>query len=610
MPSAVAFIPARAGSERVPGKNVRALAGHPLIAYSIAAARESGLFDAIVVSTDSEEIAEVARRYGAEVPVLRPAEIATATSPDIEWVRHMLDALGREGRTFEIFSLLRPTSPFRERGHDPPRVGPVPGDRTAGGLDPRRRALPPASRQDVGDRGRADASAARRRSRARSRRTRASTGRCPRCTCRTRASRSPGPGSRPTTRSRASASSRSSPRARGLHDRLSVRLGARGADGRRPAPRCLPGRRLMEAATVTAPQQVQDLRYVPLDELRRLRELDADPVERAHAFADACRINILYMIMRAGSGHIGTSFSSIDIVSWLHLEVLRDDDVYFSSKGHDAPALYAVLIGTGRLAVRDAPPACAGSAGCRATPTSRHAGGHHQHRLARDGDLEGEGVRARGAASRRAPPRLRAHRRRRAAGGSVLGVADAGGERGVRRDHGDRGPQQDPVRHLGRRGVATSATSRRSCARSAGRWAAATATTSAPCRRRWTSSSVRAGERPKILVADTVKGAGVGFMEPRDLERSGTALYAFHSGAPSDEQYGRGAGRARGAPERTARAERSGSRPARARGGATAGRAAESAAARRRVRGGAGRGGRATSRGSSRSTPTSTSTPG
>jgi N-acylneuraminate cytidylyltransferase len=113
VPSAVAFVPARAGSERVPGKNVRELAGHPLIAYSIAAARESGLFDAVVVSTDSEEIAEVGRRYGAEVPVLRPPELATATSPDIEWLRHMLGVLAEDGRTFEIFSLLRPTSPFR-----------------------------------------------------------------------------------------------------------------------------------------------------------------------------------------------------------------------------------------------------------------------------------------------------------------------------------------------------------------------------------------------------------------------------------------------------------------------------------------------------------------
>jgi len=116
VPKAVAFVPARAGSERVPGKNVRELHGHPLIAYSIAAARESGLFEAVVVSTDSEEIADVARRYGAEVPVLRPAEIATATSPDIEWIRHMLDALAADGRSFEIFSLLRPTSPFRGAG--------------------------------------------------------------------------------------------------------------------------------------------------------------------------------------------------------------------------------------------------------------------------------------------------------------------------------------------------------------------------------------------------------------------------------------------------------------------------------------------------------------
>ena len=92
---------------------MRELAGHPLIAYSIAAAHESGLFDAVVVSTDSEEIAEVARRYGAEVPALRPPEMATATSPDIEWVRHVLDVLAADGRTFEVFSLLRPTSPFR-----------------------------------------------------------------------------------------------------------------------------------------------------------------------------------------------------------------------------------------------------------------------------------------------------------------------------------------------------------------------------------------------------------------------------------------------------------------------------------------------------------------
>jgi CMP-N,N'-diacetyllegionaminic acid synthase len=111
--SAVALIPARAGSERVPGKNVRDLAGHPLIAYTIAAAQAAEVFDAIVVSTDSAEIAAVAEGYGAEVPGLRPAEMATSTSPDIEWIRHSIAELAAEDRRYEIFSLLRPTSPFR-----------------------------------------------------------------------------------------------------------------------------------------------------------------------------------------------------------------------------------------------------------------------------------------------------------------------------------------------------------------------------------------------------------------------------------------------------------------------------------------------------------------
>ena len=113
MPSAVALIPARSGSVRVPGKNVRPLAGHPLLAYAIAGAQEAGIFDAVIVSTDSEEIAAVARHYGAEVPGLRPAEMATATSPDIEWVRWTLASLAGDGREWDLFGLLRPSSPFR-----------------------------------------------------------------------------------------------------------------------------------------------------------------------------------------------------------------------------------------------------------------------------------------------------------------------------------------------------------------------------------------------------------------------------------------------------------------------------------------------------------------
>ena len=113
MPSAVAFIPARQGSKRVPGKNVRLINGHPMLAYTIAPALESGVFDAVIVSTDSDEIAAVARHYGAEVPFLRPVEFAGDTSPDIEWLEYTLNELGRRGRSWDCFSLLRPTSPFR-----------------------------------------------------------------------------------------------------------------------------------------------------------------------------------------------------------------------------------------------------------------------------------------------------------------------------------------------------------------------------------------------------------------------------------------------------------------------------------------------------------------
>jgi CMP-N,N'-diacetyllegionaminic acid synthase len=110
MPSAVALIPARSGSERVRDKNVRPLAGHPLVAYAIAAARDAGVFDRIVCSTDSGKIAEVAQRYGAETPFLRPKAVATATSPDIEWIKHALEQLDEH---YDLFAIVRATNPFR-----------------------------------------------------------------------------------------------------------------------------------------------------------------------------------------------------------------------------------------------------------------------------------------------------------------------------------------------------------------------------------------------------------------------------------------------------------------------------------------------------------------
>jgi len=110
MPSAIALIGARAGSERVPGKNVRRLAGHPLLAYAIETARQSEVFDRIVVSTDSERIAQVARWYGADVPFLRPEEYSTSTSPDIEWIAWTLPQLDER---YDLFAIVRATNPFR-----------------------------------------------------------------------------------------------------------------------------------------------------------------------------------------------------------------------------------------------------------------------------------------------------------------------------------------------------------------------------------------------------------------------------------------------------------------------------------------------------------------
>ena len=110
MPSVVALIPARSGSERVPQKNVRPLAGKPLLAYAIATARQAGVFDRVVCSTDSTEIADVARRFGADVPFLRAAKYATSTSPDIEWITDLLERLEEH---YDLFAIVRATNPFR-----------------------------------------------------------------------------------------------------------------------------------------------------------------------------------------------------------------------------------------------------------------------------------------------------------------------------------------------------------------------------------------------------------------------------------------------------------------------------------------------------------------
>jgi CMP-N,N'-diacetyllegionaminic acid synthase len=110
---AIALIPARSGSKRIVNKNIKPLNGHPLIAYSIRAAIESKVFDKVVCVTDDKTYASVAQYYGAEVSRLRPKEISGDKSFDIEWVQWILSDLLKVGESYDLFSILRPTNPFR-----------------------------------------------------------------------------------------------------------------------------------------------------------------------------------------------------------------------------------------------------------------------------------------------------------------------------------------------------------------------------------------------------------------------------------------------------------------------------------------------------------------
>lgn len=109
----LALIPARGGSKGIPGKNTRELAGKPLIAYTIEAARSCACLDDVLVSTDSEEIAGVAEKFGAWVPFLRPEELAGDRSKTIDAVIYTLERLAKEGKEYDYVVLLQPTSPLR-----------------------------------------------------------------------------------------------------------------------------------------------------------------------------------------------------------------------------------------------------------------------------------------------------------------------------------------------------------------------------------------------------------------------------------------------------------------------------------------------------------------
>jgi len=288
----------------------------------------------------------------------------------------------------------------------------------------------------------------------------------------------------------------------------------------------------MEAATFTANAPIE-LRYVGLAELDGIRRVE-DPLTRAAAFADACRVNALSAIMEAGSGHIGTSFSVLDILAWLHLEVLRGDDVQFSSKGHDAPATYSVLAAMHKLPFEQlhrlrrlgglpghpdvtAVPAVQTNTGSLGMGIAKAKGFARAARLqggrrrvfvvTGDGELqEGQFWEGLGQAANEGF-------------GEITAIVD---HNKIQSDTwvsevSDLGDLEAKVAAFG--------------------WAVARCDGNDPAALQATLGDLLRDERPKLLVADTIKGAGASVFSPEDLPHEGTALYAYHSGAPDPEEY-------------------------------------------------------------------------
>lgn len=280
------------------------------------------------------------------------------------------------------------------------------------------------------------------------------------------------------------------------------------------------------------------LYYVPKDEFDRVRSLNAgSTIDRTRIFADMCRLNTLYMIARAGSGHVGSSFSSLDVVSWLYLNQLRSDDLYFSSKGHDAPGLYAVLIALGRL------------------PFDKLHGLRRLHGLPGHPDVSVPGMvinsgslgmgisKAKGMVR---ADRLKGHKRRYyvlTGDGelqegqiweSLISAANAGmGEITVIVDHNKlqsdyRVSQTSDLGDLEAKFASFGWHVERCDGHDLHAFSSAL------------ESCAAHAERPQVIIADTVKGRGVSFMEHTAME-SDADMYRFHSGAPDADSYGRGA---------------------------------------------------------------------
>lgn len=281
------------------------------------------------------------------------------------------------------------------------------------------------------------------------------------------------------------------------------------------------------------------LYYIPYYEFQRVRSVSLPRETRAAIFADMCRLNALYMIARAGSGHIGSSFSSMDIFTWLLTEELElaesaldSGDVFFSSKGHDAPGYYAVLMGIGRLPfelihmlrrIEGLPghpdigtPGIVANTGSLGMGVSKAKGMVHANRFAdRNGRvvvLTGDGELQEGQFWE-----------------SLVSAANHGlHEITVIIDHNklqsdtfvknvsDLGDLEAKLRAFGWRVERCDGNDIRALAS--------------------TLTAIEGDQRPKVIIADTVKGKGVSFMEHTSLD-SDVAMYRFHSGAPDANSY-------------------------------------------------------------------------
>src|SRR6266850_2548208 len=283
-----------------------------------------------------------------------------------------------------------------------------------------------------------------------------------------------------------------------------------------------------------------ELSLVPLDVIRRVRGI-GDPIARAAVLADLCRLNTLYMIMNAGSGHIGSSFSSMDLIAWLWTDYLvdanshkPDADIYFSSKGHDAPALYALLIALEKIdfdlvhklrrfgGLPGHPdvetPFIAANTGSLGMGISKAYGMARAKRLTGRGGrivvMTGDGELQEGQIWESLQPAANERL------SEIIAVVD---HNKLQSDSAvsavsDLGPLEEKFRAFG--------------------WDV----------RRVDGHDFRAirdafahfatiADRPKVLIADTVKGKGVSFMEGLAC---GDQSYHFHAGAPSLDHYAAG----------------------------------------------------------------------